>query len=110
MNDASASLDDQARATAAALTSTQTVAGYIEPAWFIKLRELSFTFFAPESFARMLGSSRASLTISGRNLLTITDYTGLDPEVQEYSGNFGSDDFLTQPQVRYWTARVQLTF
>ncbi len=110
LNDPSASLDDQARATAAALTSTQTVAGYIEPAWFIKLRELSFTFFAPQSVARVLGSSRASLTISGRNLLTITDYTGLDPEVQEYAGNFGSDDFLTQPQVRYWTARVQLTF
>ncbi len=110
LNDPSASLDDQARATAAALTSTQTVAGYIEPAWFIKLRELSFTFFAPQSVARLFGSDRASLTISGRNLLTITDYTGLDPEVQEYAGNFGSDDFLTQPQVRYWTARVQLTF
>jgi len=103
-------LDQQARGVAGALTTTNSAAGYIEPAWFIKLRELSFTFFAPQRWAQRLGASRASLTISGRNLLTISDYTGMDPEVQEYAGNFGSDDFLTQPPVRYWTARIQLTF
>lgn len=103
-------LDQQARGVAGALTTTSSAAGYIEPAWFIKLRELSFTFFAPESWARRVGASRASLTITGRNLFTITDYSGMDPEVQEYAGNFGSDDFLTQPPVRYWTARLQLTF
>ena len=93
-----------------ALTTTNSAAGFIEPAWFIKLRELSFTFFAPDSWARKVGATRAMLVITGRNLLTITDYTGMDPEVQEYPGNFGSDDFLTQPPVRYWTARLQLTF
>ena len=90
--------------------TTQSAAGYIEPAWFIKLRELSFTFFAPSRVARMFGSSTASLTITGRNLIRITDYTGLDPEIQETSGNFSSNEFLGQPPVRYWTARVQLTF
>lgn len=110
LNDPEASLYDQARATAGSLTETQSAAGYIEPAWFIKLRELSFTFYAPANIARMLGSSRASLTITGRNLFKITDYTGLDPEIQETSGNFSSDEFLGQPPVRYWTARIQLTF
>ena len=42
--------------------------------------------------------------------LTITDYTGLDPEVQETAGNFGSREFLTQGQVRSFTARLQVTF
>jgi TonB-linked SusC/RagA family outer membrane protein len=110
LNDVNTPLDGQARATAAALTSTQTEAAYIEPGWFIKLRELSFTFFAPQGLARMMGASRASLTITGRNLLTITDYTGIDPELQGTTGNFTSREFLTQPQVRYWTARLQLTF
>jgi TonB-linked SusC/RagA family outer membrane protein len=110
LNDPTTPLEGQARAVAAAIASSQTAAGYIEPAWFIKLRELSFTFFMPQSMAGMVGASRANLTISGRNLLTITDYTGVDPEVQGNTGNFGSSDFLTQPQVRYWTARVQLTF
>jgi len=108
--DVNTPLDGQARATVAALTSRQTTTGYVEPAWFIKLRELSFTFFAPQGLARLVGASRASLTIAGRNLLTFTDYTGLDPEVQGTTGNFTSWDFLTQPQVSYWTARLQLTF
>ncbi|MEO8576449.1 MAG: hypothetical protein ABI556_07110, partial [Gemmatimonadales bacterium] len=32
------------------------------------------------------GVRRAQLSVSGRNLLTFTDYTGLDPEVS----NFGN--------------------
>ncbi|NIM50626.1 MAG: SusC/RagA family TonB-linked outer membrane protein [Gemmatimonadales bacterium] len=109
LSDPAAPLDEQARAQTQK-ASVQTVAGFLEPGWFLKLRELSFTFFAPDSWARVLGADRVSLTVSGRNLLTITDYTGVDPEVQGGTGNFGSLDFLTQPQVRYWTARLQLTF
>jgi hypothetical protein len=110
LSDPTTPIEGQARAVAAAIASRQTAAGYIEPAWFIKLRELSFTFILPQSVTSRFGSDRATFTITGRNLLTITDYTGLDPELQGGIGNFGSSEFLTQPQVRYWTARLQLTF
>ncbi len=109
LNDPNASLEEQARAQTQ-LSSVQTLTGFMEPGWFIKLRELSFTFFAPESWARAVRVNRWSITFTGRNLATITDYTGLDPEVQQGIGNFGSREFLTQPQVRYWTARFQVTF
>ena len=54
----------------------------------------------------------ASLTVSGRNLGVWTDYTGMDPEINwNGSGdNFGISEFLTQPPVRYYTARINLTF
>jgi len=111
LNDVATPLAGQARATAAALTPRQTIAGYVEPAWFIKLRELSFTFFAPPHIARMMRADRASLTITGRNLLTITDYTGLDPEIEAGGAeSFINPELFTQPPVRYWTARLQLTF
>ncbi|MDH3457862.1 MAG: TonB-dependent receptor, partial [Gemmatimonadota bacterium] len=111
LNNPDASLELQARSIAGAVSSTQTGLGFMDPGWFIKLRELSFTFFLPTNMAGMIGADRATLTISGRNLLTITDYTGTDPEVQQTAtSNFTSRDFLTQPQVRYWTARLQLTF
>ena len=109
LNDPEASLDEQARAQTQR-SSVQTLTGFLEPGWFIKLRELSLTFLAPNSWAEAFGGSRLNLTVTGRNLLTITDYTGLDPEVQQGTGNFGSREFLTQPQVRYWTARLQVTF
>lgn len=85
--------------------------GYIEKADFTKLRELSLTFFAPQSWARAARASAMSFTVAGRNLVTWTDYTGFDPEVnQNGQANFTTTDFLTQPPVRYWTARVNYTF
>ncbi|HEY7480899.1 MAG TPA: SusC/RagA family TonB-linked outer membrane protein [Gemmatimonadales bacterium] len=90
--------------------------GFFEPGWFIKLRELSLTFNAPDRIARALGASRASLTLSGRNLLTIDDYSGIDPEVngfgqgREGGSNFAATDFFSQPQVRYWVARFNFGF
>ena len=83
----------------------------MEDAEFLKLRELSVTFFAPDDWARWFRADRLSLTLTGRNLATWTGYSGVDPEVS-WSGqtNFLTEDFLTQPPVRYYTARVILAF
>ncbi len=109
LNDPDASLEEQANAQTRR-SGVSTAAGYLEPGWFIKLRELSLTFFIPDDWAQKFRMDRMSLTLTGRNLATITDYQGSDPEVEQFSGAFGSRDFLTQPQVRYWVARLNLTF
>jgi TonB-linked SusC/RagA family outer membrane protein len=60
---------------------------YIEDASFVKLREISATYTVPK---RMLTELRPlqnlQISVSARNLLTITDYTGLDPEVSNFAG------------------------
>jgi outer membrane receptor protein involved in Fe transport len=63
---------------------------YTEDASFVKLREVTLAYDIPEDFvASLWGRARyATLSISGRNLLTFTDYTGLDPEVS----NFGNQN------------------
>jgi TonB-linked SusC/RagA family outer membrane protein len=107
--DKTAPLEEQAKAQAVLHEATEW--GYYEPAWFIKLRELSLTFFAPDSWARRFRASRLSLTLAGRNLWTITDYTGVDPEVNAFAqDNFATSDFESQPQVQYWTARLNIGF
>jgi TonB-linked SusC/RagA family outer membrane protein len=116
--DPTAPLEMQAKAAAATYGDANGVTewGFFEPGWFIKLRELSLTFNAPERIARALGASRASLTLSGRNLWTLDDYTGIDPEVngfgqgREGGSNFAATDFFSQPQVRHWVARLNLGF
>jgi hypothetical protein len=116
--DPTAPIDMQAKAAAATYGDDLGVTewGFFEPAWFIKLRELSLTFNAPDNIARLLGASRASLTLSGRNLWTIDDYSGIDPEVngfgqgREGGSNFAATDFFSQPQVRHWVARLNLGF
>jgi TonB-linked SusC/RagA family outer membrane protein len=107
--DRTAPLDEQARASAVLNEATEW--GYYEPAWFIKLRELSLTLFAPDDWARRFRASRLSLTLAGRNLWTITDYSGVDPEVNAFAqDNFATSDFESQPQVQYWTARLNIGF
>ncbi|MFQ5537853.1 MAG: SusC/RagA family TonB-linked outer membrane protein [Gemmatimonadota bacterium] len=109
LNDPNASLADQARAVASKFLGTN--AGYIEDASFWRLREVSVTFNAPESMSESLGASRLSLTLSGRNLGLWTDYSGLDPEISSTGqSNFTASEFLSQPPVRMWTARVNLSF
>ena len=81
--------------------------GYIEDATFTKWRELSVRVGVPESLGNRVGALKgASLTLAGRNLKTWTDYTGLDPEINEAGGsNFTQGEFNTQPPVRLWTLR-----
>ena len=79
----------------------------IEDASFLKLRELSLSYDFPESaFSSLFGAnSSVRITFSGRNLVTFTDYTGLDPEVS----NFGSQPIARNidvapfpPSRSYW--------
>jgi TonB-linked SusC/RagA family outer membrane protein len=60
---------------------------YIEDASFVKLREVSIGYNLPKRLASQLGPLKTlQLSLTGRNLLTVTSYSGLDPEVS----NFGS--------------------
>jgi outer membrane receptor protein involved in Fe transport len=109
LNDPTTPLWDQARAVAS--NEFGTAAGYIEDASFWKLREVAVTLSAPTSWAHRAHLSALGLTLAGRNLATWTPYTGADPEVNEAGqANFTTADFLTQPPVRYYTARFNITW
>ncbi|MGH7527051.1 MAG: SusC/RagA family TonB-linked outer membrane protein [Gemmatimonadales bacterium] len=109
--DKTAPLEEQGRAQATFLPGGGFDVLFFEPGWFIKLRELSVTLAAPDRWARAFRASRLSLTLAGRNLWTITDYTGVDPEVNAFAqDNFASSDFESQAQVRYYTARLNVGF
>ncbi len=81
--------------------------GYIEDAGFVKWRELSVRLGVPEKMSSRLSVLKgAAITLSGRNLHTWTDYTGLDPEINESGGNnFTQGEFNTQPPVRTFMLR-----
>jgi TonB-linked SusC/RagA family outer membrane protein len=92
--------------------------GYIEDADFIKWRELSVRFGVPESLVgRFPLLKGAALSVSGRNLKTWTDYTGLDPEINESgggggaaTGGFTQGEFNTVPPVRLINVRFDFNF
>jgi TonB-dependent starch-binding outer membrane protein SusC len=63
------------------------ISPYVEDATFVKLREISVAYEVPKNIASQLGPLKTlTVSASGRNLLTFTNYSGLDPEVS----NFGN--------------------
>jgi TonB-linked SusC/RagA family outer membrane protein len=61
---------------------------YLESTTFLKLRELTVSWALPQSFVSGVWGAldNARLSLSGRDLITVTDYSGFDPEVS----NFGN--------------------
>lgn len=109
MHDRTTPLAEQAKAQARLMG---TVGGYIEDADFTRLSELSLTVDLPTNLVQRFGRFRgASLTFAGRNLALWTDYAGFDPEVNSNAAfNFTTADFLAQPPVRQFNARLNLNF
>jgi TonB-linked SusC/RagA family outer membrane protein len=108
VNDPTASLDEQARAIAGVNGSIQ---GFVEDASFVRLREVSLTASLPTRLAQRAGARGASVSLAGRNLGLWTDYTGSDPEIN-FAGqaNYSRAEFLSQPPVRSYSVRLNLTF
>ncbi len=109
--DPAAPIADQVASVA--VEQAGTLAGYIEPADFWKLRELSLGLELPNGWLAPLGERArgASLHLSARNLRTWTDYSGVDPEVNNTGTvNHNSADFGTQPAPRVLLARLVLRF
>jgi TonB-dependent starch-binding outer membrane protein SusC len=111
VNTVKASAADQARAVAAGSSLFHfTQAGYIEDGSFLKLREASLTYYAPEAWANLLHATSMQISVTGRNLLKWTNYDGIDPELNGNGQSDSPDDFLTQPPVRTLAVRVVLGF
>ncbi len=81
---------------------------YIEDASFLKLREVTVSYNLPSEWVSMIPQVKtARLSVSGRNLLTFSSYSGLDPEVS----NFGNQAIARNidvapfpPSRSFWTS------
>ena len=54
---------------------------------FLRWRELSVTYTAPQTWAAKAGATDMQFTVSARNFALWTKYPGVDPEVNVYSRN-----------------------
>lgn len=110
-NDAADTLASQARLKA----SRAGLPAYVEKATFLKLREVTLTYALPQSVTGRILNGRgrsASLQFSGRNLKTWTPYSGLDPEVSNFSnqalGRF--QDVTPYPPSRSFYGSIIVTY
>jgi hypothetical protein len=87
---------------------------FVEDGTYLKLRELSLRYTLDEDqLGGLWGLTRASINLIGRNLWTMTDYTGYDPEV---GGGWGGADAVGRidnyqyPNYRTISASLELVF
>jgi TonB-linked SusC/RagA family outer membrane protein len=87
---------------------------WVEDASYLKLRELSVSYNVPanalKSFAKGYIKG-VKLAIIGKNLITVTKYSGYDPEVQTTDGTqYFAYDFMGYPNYRSISASLELKF
>jgi TonB-linked SusC/RagA family outer membrane protein len=99
---------------AARVQSNSTIVDYlITQANFGRWRELSFSYDVPNRYAQMARASRASLSVSGRNLKLWTNYQGFEPEAMFLGGSRGGNaawEQTTLPQLTSWVVTLILGF
>ncbi len=80
---------------------------YLEKGDYLRLKVLQLGYTLPKSIFNKIGATRLRVYVTGENLLTLTNYTGYDPEVG--GGVFGVDKGQ-YPQARSIIGGLQLSF
>jgi TonB-linked SusC/RagA family outer membrane protein len=87
---------------------------FIEPAGYLRLREAAVYYRFPKSVIDSFGDtvSNVKLGVSARNLFTITDYTGYDPEVSTNgsSGLSSGIDVTPFPSTKQFYFHLNVNF
>ncbi len=84
---------------------------WIEDASYVRLKNLSLGYNFPKSLFSNNIFRSARIYISGQNLLTITDYKGLDPEVAYRNSNTNIGlDYGSYPNVKSYTVGLNIGF
>jgi TonB-linked SusC/RagA family outer membrane protein len=84
---------------------------YVESATYARLKNITFAYSLPVNFAGP-AIKKLRLYVSAANLLTITKYTGYDPETSSFNNNDARAgiDFSNYPTAKTYTMGFDLTF
>jgi len=107
--DPKATLGQQANTIAVNNYSVYT--GMYENGRFTRLREIAVTYQLTDALAHRIRASRASISLSGRNLHVWTPYTGVDPETTVGNGDErGNEEYFATPPLRFFALRFNLGY
>jgi len=84
----------------ASVYNQRTSSRFVEDGSFLRLKNITLSFEMPLKYIQHIGVKRLQLFVAGKNLVTFTRYSGMDPEVN-YNGLNAlaiGTDFFTCPQ------------
>ncbi|UZR98951.1 SusC/RagA family TonB-linked outer membrane protein [Chondrinema litorale] len=92
---------------------------FVEDGSYVRLKNIGLAYTLPSSMVEKIGCDNVRLSVSAQNLITITNYSGLDPEVSYFGSggeNTGSSnttngfDFGNYPTIKSVTFSLNLMF
>jgi TonB-linked SusC/RagA family outer membrane protein len=92
---------------------------FVEDGSYVRLKNVAIGYNLPSDVLEHIGLSKLRLSLSAQNLLTFTDYSGLDPEVNYYGASGDNNtssntvrgfDFGNYPTVKSVSLSLNLTF
>ena len=83
---------------------------FLENGNFVRCRQLQLGYNLPTSLLKKIQIEKLRIYVSGENLFTITDYSGIDPEFSRSSVLNTGVDNLTYPFTKSYVIGLQLTF
>jgi len=97
--------------------SNKTSSRYLEDASFLRMRNITFGYRAPQKFAQKLRVKSIDAYVSGDNLWTATEFSGVDPESALYpavrksgNDNVAGDATSSYPAPKRFTIGVNVSF
>lgn len=92
---------------------------FVEDGSYIRLKNIALGYTLPNDIVSKLGLQNARISLSAQNLFTITNYSGLDPEVSYFGAGGGNSsaanttngfDFGNYPTLRSVNFTINLKF
>ena len=87
---------------------------FIEDGSFFRLKNLTLGYTFPSTMTENWGMRNLRIYLTGQNVFTITDYSGLDPELGYNDVNSQRQqqnvDYAQYPQARTWTFGLSVGF
>jgi hypothetical protein len=90
----------------------QRISRWVEDGSYLRLKNINLSYSLPKSITDKMHINTVRAFVSAANLITITNYTGYDPEVSSYNANDAQIgvDFSNYPQSKIFNAGLNITF
>ena len=84
---------------------------YVEDCSFLRFKTISLSYNLPKKFCQSIGLTSANVYLTGYDLFTISNYTGMDPEVSDPSKitDIAKDNAQT-PRSRRYSMGITVNF
>ncbi len=105
-------ITDIPRMTAANYAGNLRPSRFVEDGSYIRLKNIALGYTLPVNLTSKFGIQKLRLYVTGQNVITITDYTGLDPELTGPASNqlVQGMEFYTFPHARTFTGGITVSF